>query len=218
MNLTVPAGPGSADAILDAAERLFAERGFKASTIQMLAAESETSTALIYYYFGSKKGLYESVLARLFQQLGERGEAQVKSDADPASGIRALLAVQGEMLLRRPHAARLLAREIIDFGASHAVPLVEQRLRGVFAGLTARITQGQRSGRFRRDLEPTFAALSCISQIAWFALASPLVAVLLDEGPDGPLPETRAEFGKHAAEFALGALRAGGQTDRRIGG
>lgn len=199
-------GPGTADAILDAAERLFAEQGFKATTIQMLAAESETSTALIYYYFGSKKGLYESVLARLFQQLGERGLARVSAEADPASAIRMLLAVQAEMLLRRPNAARLLARELIDFGASHAVPLAEQRLGGVFAALSSRIAEGQRSGQFRPDLEPRFAALSCISQIAWFALASPLVAVLLDEAPDGPTAETRAAYGRHAAQFALAAL------------
>ena len=207
--MTAPSSlPDSPDAILDAAERLFAERGFKAATIQLLAAESGLSTALIYYYFGSKKGLYESVLARLFQQLGARGQVEVEASADPATGIRALLAVQAEMLLKRPHAARLLAREIIDFGASHAVPLVEQRLRGVFTGLSTRIAEGQRSGQFRADLEPTFAALSCISQIAWFALASPLVAVLLNEEPDGPFPDTRAAFGRHAAEFALSALRA----------
>ena len=81
-----------------------------------------------------------------------------------------------------------------------------ERLGGVFAALSSRIAEGQRSGQFRPDLEPRFAALSCISQIAWFALASPLVAVLLEEVPDGPTAETRAAYGRHAAQFALAAL------------
>ena len=52
-------------AILDAAERLFAERGPRAATLGDIAAEAGVATGTPSYFFGSKNELYQEVLARL---------------------------------------------------------------------------------------------------------------------------------------------------------
>jgi len=52
------------DRLLDAAERLFCERGFKGTSIRDIAASAGCNIASVNYYFGSKEKLYEEVWRR----------------------------------------------------------------------------------------------------------------------------------------------------------
>jgi TetR/AcrR family transcriptional regulator, repressor for neighboring sulfatase len=50
--------------ILEAAEKLFSERGFTAVTVRDIAAEAGVSHALVHRYVGSKQDVYRAMLAR----------------------------------------------------------------------------------------------------------------------------------------------------------
>jgi AcrR family transcriptional regulator len=50
--------------ILDAAERLFAARGFAATSLREVVAAARVNLAAVHYHFGSKDALIEAVLAR----------------------------------------------------------------------------------------------------------------------------------------------------------
>ncbi|GGY91143.1 MULTISPECIES: TetR/AcrR family transcriptional regulator [Shewanella] len=50
--------------ILDAAERLFAERGFSETSLRLITSKAEVNLASVNYHFGSKKELIRAVLAR----------------------------------------------------------------------------------------------------------------------------------------------------------
>jgi TetR/AcrR family transcriptional regulator, repressor for neighboring sulfatase len=52
------------EAILDAAEQLFAERGFTAVTVRDIAAQAGVSHALVHRYLGSKEAVYRAMLRR----------------------------------------------------------------------------------------------------------------------------------------------------------
>src|SRR5713226_2100388 len=56
------------EAILDAAEAAFAERGFAGARIDAIAAASGYNKSLIFHYFDDKLGLYTAVLRRADQQ------------------------------------------------------------------------------------------------------------------------------------------------------
>lgn len=60
--------------ILDAAKRLFYEKGFSAATIEDIAQEAELSPAAIYLYFKNKDDLYASLNLQLLEYLAERLE------------------------------------------------------------------------------------------------------------------------------------------------
>jgi AcrR family transcriptional regulator len=58
--------------ILIAADRVFGEMGFDAATVRKIADLSKTNKALIHYHFGSKEGLFGSVLDHYFEELSGR--------------------------------------------------------------------------------------------------------------------------------------------------
>ncbi|MBK8976165.1 MAG: TetR family transcriptional regulator [Planctomycetes bacterium] len=60
---SIPAPP-TKTRILDAAERLFASNGFRATSLRELTSAAEVNLAAVHYHFGSKEGLIRAVFAR----------------------------------------------------------------------------------------------------------------------------------------------------------
>jgi AcrR family transcriptional regulator len=203
---TTDQSPATRDAILDSAERLFAQQGFASTTIKQIGADAGVNAALLYYYFSDKTGLYHAVLSRLLSGLAADGMRRLRDVRDPRVAIRALVEGQVEMLLVRPQLPQLLVRELVDHQAMHAQGLITEHMAGLFGAVCDAIRAGQRGGQFRAELEPRYAAVSTISQVAYFFIARPAVGLLMGQGP-GALPDdTMREFGRHAADFALAAL------------
>jgi TetR/AcrR family transcriptional regulator len=203
--------PDTADTrtvILDAAERLFSSRGFAATTIKQIGAEADVNSALLYYYFADKETLYREVLGRLIAGLIAAGGKAFDEARSPDEAIRALVRVQAATLGSSPHAARLIARELVDHEAAHATQLMTKLAADLFSRLCEMIREGQRAGVFRGDLDPQFAAISTISQMVYFHLARPAVGIILGHGPGGPPEDVARAFALHAAEFAVAALAA----------
>ncbi len=87
--------PGSArERLLDAAERLFAAKGFQVG-VREITLEAGCNVAGVNYYFGGKEGLYRQVFRRRLAALRERRIASVRRSLDEA-GEEATL----ELLLR----------------------------------------------------------------------------------------------------------------------
>lgn len=111
-------------AILDAAETLFAERGFDGTSLSDIGGASGLSRATPTYFFGSKERLYGAVLERVFedrQTATARAFRAVHAWCEGDGGIDALrgaltAATHGSMtfLLDRPAFLRLLLREELD--------------------------------------------------------------------------------------------------------
>ena len=59
------------EAILSAAETLFAERGFDGTSVDAIAGEAGYNKSLLFQYFGDKPGLYSQVLKRSDREMGE---------------------------------------------------------------------------------------------------------------------------------------------------
>lgn len=64
-------------AILDAAEGLFARHGFYGVTTRQVAAEAGVDTALIHYYFGAKRELFDAVFLRRAEILNSDRKASM---------------------------------------------------------------------------------------------------------------------------------------------
>lgn len=193
--------------ILDAAESLFATRGFSATTIKMIASESGLNSALIYYYYDSKATLYRHVIERVIQEIRNEAGKRISPTTPPRDVIRAVVESQVAVIASKPTLPILMARELIDWKAAHAEPAIRVLSATLFERLRQAIGQGQAAGEFSRAIDPTFGAISVIAQVGYLVLASPIAGILLGRGPEGPTTEDVRAFGDHAARFALAALQ-----------
>jgi AcrR family transcriptional regulator len=199
------------DVILDAAERLFAAQGFTPTTIKQIGREAGVNSALLYYSFADKDQLYRQVLQRFVSRLVSRTMSESAAAGDPEASVRAFVGAQAQTLAASPHIPRLLVREMIDFDAAHAVEQIQRLAVTGFRRLCEMIEEGQRAGLFRADLDPRFAAISTIAQLAYFHIARPAIRVLLEERAARQPDEVARAFAGHAAEFAVSALAARGR-------
>ncbi|HEY7409004.1 MAG TPA: TetR/AcrR family transcriptional regulator [Gemmatimonadaceae bacterium] len=207
--MTATAPLTSRDAILDAAIRCFAAQGFSATTIKDLAAEADVNSALLYYYFADKETLYRETLRHVAQRLSDSAGRRLDDDVAPDEAIRRFVEQQAEFLIANPHVPRLLLREMLEHTGRHAETAIVSLIGGVFTTLCDVIRRGQAEGLFRDDADPTYAAISTVSLVAYFVIARPVVGVALGDGLTGPTDARTREYGRHAAEFALAALQRG---------
>ena len=109
------------DRILDAAERLFAERGFNATSLREITAEAGVNLAAVNYHFQSKEALILAVVVRRVRPVNERrlallDECEARAGAGPLSPECVLRAFLEPMLsvCAQPHgqAAGLLIGQV----------------------------------------------------------------------------------------------------------
>lgn len=89
-------------AILDAARSHYAERGFSEVAVGEVARDAGASPALVFHYFGSKAGLYASVVA---DALGRLADDRARADSSLSLGIPARDRVRAWVLTHLEHVA-----------------------------------------------------------------------------------------------------------------
>ena len=112
--------PRSRAAILDAAERLFAERGYDATSLNDVGAAAGVSRGTPGYFFGSKAELYRAVLERAFAEVRDavrsgRARALASSQA-PETILAGAVSDYFDFLASRPNFIRLIEREALSGG------------------------------------------------------------------------------------------------------
>jgi len=157
-NAPSSAGTPALDRIFCAAERLFAERGFDSVAISDVAREAGVCKANVFHHFATKQALYEAVLTRSCEELGEEVGRRLSAEADPALQVPHFLVWYRDYLRAHPSTARLVFREVTgnpDLAESGPVFPVLSRL---FDNVVAHVGGARDAGVFRSDANPTVVA------------------------------------------------------------
>jgi AcrR family transcriptional regulator len=86
--------PGFRTAILDAAARLIAERGYRAVRIADIAAECDTSTGSVHYWFAGKQDVLRAALRHATERAIERQSEALREIDDARDRLVALIEMQ----------------------------------------------------------------------------------------------------------------------------
>lgn len=106
--------------LLNAASRLFAERGFRAVSIDDLAAEAGVSGPAVYRHFDSKESLLAELLIRVSEELLELGTVHSRNAVSPFEALRQLIAFHTEFALRDRDLIRIQDHDFASLAVADA--------------------------------------------------------------------------------------------------
>ena len=139
--------------ILDAATKEFAHKGPLGGRIDVIASKTNTSKRMIYYYFGSKAGLYREVLKESYARIRHREIDLHPESLEPEAALRILTRETLQHFERNTDAVQIIAYENLQFeGATIAqtpeLMTINEKTLGILDDILAR---GRESGIFRDD-------------------------------------------------------------------
>ncbi len=187
--------------IVAAAREEFARRGFAGARVEQIARRAGVNKQLLFYYYHSKRGLFQAVLAESAGAL----ETALTSLSLPAGGplerLRLTLQAQFEFLARHPQMVALLGQGSRPGGGGAAAfaPAINR--------LVVLLAEGQGLGQVRDDLDPHLAAAQAlILMVGYLSLEAVVAASARPLGADEPA--LRERWREAAVELVVGGVSA----------
>jgi len=187
--------------IVAAAREEFAKRGFAGARVEQIARRAGVNKQLLFYYFHSKRGLFQAVLAQSAVEL-ETALAELASPTGaPLERLRLTLAAQFEFLARHPEIVVLLGqgpRSGGDRGAAFA-PAINR--------LVVLLAEGQGLGQVRDDVDPHLAAAQAlILMVGYLSMEAVIATSARPLGADEP--SLRARWREAAVDLVVAGVSA----------
>ncbi|MDQ0379401.1 TetR/AcrR family transcriptional regulator [Amycolatopsis thermophila] len=140
--------------ILDVATREFADQGYAGARVNEIAAKTRTTKRMLYYYFGSKEGLYIAVLERAYAGIRAREQELDVDHLDPVQALRQLAELTFDHHESHPDFIRLVSIENIHNAEHIGRSEVLSRLANPALDVLTRILErGRAAGVFRDDVD-----------------------------------------------------------------
>jgi TetR/AcrR family transcriptional regulator len=193
------------ESLLSSATEVFVEQGFDGARVDEIARRAGANKALIYYYFGSKQGLYRATLLHLFNGPVALLDELRRTESDPLRRLESFYGALARMFSVRPGIPHIMLREILAGGA-HIDAEALRSLSALIAFVVETIQEGVAKGRIR-PVNPFFAHVSMIAPLLVYSAGRSFRERLLPVAvPDQPEPDALA-FEEHLRDL-LGRLLA----------
>ena len=200
-------GGDKRERILQAAERVFAKRGFFAARVSEIAKDAGVADGTIYLYFKNKDDLLISLFVARMHQVNDELRAQVAKEKTPLGQLRAFIRRYLQLVADEPAAAEVLTielRQSSKFMKEYDNPQFADFLR-LLGGI---IAAGQERGELDAQVPSHVAARMIFGMLDELSLAW----VLARQPPlSGPAPGTRPKKFDivRAADWAVAVVTSG---------
>jgi len=134
--------------ILQAAEQVFAAKGFEGTTTADIATMADLPKANVHYYFGTKEKIYRAVLDNILELWLDEADYWITPDRAPRDAFAGYIQAKVASARDRPDASRIYASELLR-GAPHIKEYLHLSLRHRVAGLASVIDGWAARGRMR---------------------------------------------------------------------
>jgi len=182
-------------AILDAAEILFADKGFSAVSMSAIARLANTSKPNIYHHFKNKNDLYLAIMKTAVERTSELLDKLEAANGTFRQRLSDFAAGQLNNILAHKRSTQLILREALSGNSQPGREISRHAVVKVFSRLVAMVQQGQQNDEFRCDIDPALAAFMIVSANMFFFQANPVMQ---------QIPETR--FNDDTATYNNGVM------------
>lgn len=181
-------GEKTRQTIIEVTARLFRERGYAGTSLDLVAKAADTSKSSIFWHFQNKEDLLFTVVDQALSEWETRAGDEILAQPTPPLRFARLLELHRELATDHPATVRLLLGLLIE--TADGEEAVKERLRRIYEGYRKSAVQiveaGQRGGDFARDADADHLAAILLG-----AFDGIFVQRLLDpEAVDGSVYDT----------------------------
>ncbi len=141
------------DRVLQVAQALFAERGYRGTSLRDIAKRIGIKASSLLHHFPSKQQLYLAVLDKMFESLEDAANAIAWGRESRQERMRQAVGDAIDFIASHPDFVRIMWKEMADeSGVGRQV--LKRRLPPLFSTAVNFIFRGQRDGEFRTEVDP----------------------------------------------------------------
>lgn len=156
-------------AIIDAAAKVFVQKGYASAYVSEIAAVAGVSEGLIYRYFDDKRALLDVVLSEYFQKIVTKLESAAASDASFPEKVHNLISQHLRSFLEDLDFCRFFVSDVRSANGYRGSPV--QKLNRTYTRIFIRVLEeGIASGKMRADLDPRLVrdvVFGAVEHVAW---------------------------------------------------
>ena len=168
--------------LLDAAEQVFAEKGYHGTVVEDIIRVSDSSKGGFYFHFPNKQAIFVALVDMLVPKLAAAIDRAITAETDPIAQLDAALRTVLETFGRHRRLSKILLIEAVGLGHGFDEKLV--RTRGRFAGMIqAHLDRAVAAGAIAPQ-DTTLVAW------AWFGAINEIVVRWLATGEPARLEDT----------------------------
>lgn len=175
----------SKQALRQAARDLLQQKPYRSISIRELAQQAGMQSAMVSYYFGSKEGLFISLLEESGehrQKVFQRVAAEILQQ--PNQALALLVNNMIDLITSEPWLVRLLQDEILTQQSELRSAFLEAVPKRLSRGLLELLETLIQHNILRPDLNPHFAAASLMSNLMFPLLAEPVMSETINVNRD----------------------------------
>jgi AcrR family transcriptional regulator len=141
------------DNILRAATKVFARYGYEGGSVEKISKAAKSFDRMIYYYFGSKEGLFIEVIEETYRRMND-AESKLKLDvAQPTEALQAVIRFVVGYYRKNPDFITLLNTENLHKGKHISKSLRAREYSSpAIEVIRTVLDSGQAQGVFRQDI------------------------------------------------------------------